>query len=201
MQKLLYIFLFVFASIAKQAVAQQNKIDSLLTLIKTDKEDTNKVKHLNRVGKEYVELGELDNGLPYAKASLALAQNLGYKKGISLAYHGLGVIYFSSSNYAEALKSNFSALKVRQELNDKKGIADSYNNIGLSYIEMGNYPEALKNHFAALKQREEIKDKYGITASYNNIGNIYSLQDNYPEALKNYFSALKTYKEINAEHP
>src|SRR5450755_2301616 len=88
--------------------AQNNAIDSLLNIIKTDKEDTNKVKHLNRVGKEYVELGELDKGLPYAKASLALAQNLGYKKGISFAYHGLGVIYISSSNYPEALKSNFA---------------------------------------------------------------------------------------------
>jgi tetratricopeptide (TPR) repeat protein len=197
MKKLLLIIILISViPLGYKAFAQQNKIDSLLTLLKTVPEDTNKVMHLYRVCNEYRNISEFDNGLVYGKQALELAQNLGFKKGIANAYNNIGIIYEHIGNYPEALKNHFAALKIREEIDDKKSIATSYMNIGNTYKNQGNYPEALKNHFAALKIREEIKDKKGIGASYNNIGNVYDYQGNGSEALKNYFASLKIFEEI-----
>ena len=153
-----------------EVFAQNPKIDSLLTLLKTDKQDTNKVIHLNKVCWEYQLIGEYDKGLMYGKQALALCDR-----------HAELV---SASDESETLKRvQGDALK--------KGKSQALNNIGVIYYNQGNYPEALKNYFAALKIREEIKDKKGIAASYNNIGNIYYSQGNYPNALKNHFASLK----------
>jgi tetratricopeptide (TPR) repeat protein len=196
MKKIVFLFFPVMLNLFQHLTAQQNKIDSLLTLIKTDKEDTNKVKHLYIVCNEYRLHGEYDKGLPYGKKALTLAKNLDFKKGIANAYTNIGNIYTMQGNYPEALKMLFDALEKGEEIKDKNGISASFNNIGIIYLQQGNYPEALKNFFASLKIMEEINDKYGIADSYNNIGIIYMYQGNYPEALKNYFAGLKIKKEI-----
>src|SRR5665213_1639024 len=173
-QSILSALIITICLISVPSFGQQNKkIDSLLTLIKIDKEDTNKVNHLNTLCKQYRLIGEYDKGIVNGKQALALAQNLGFKKGIANSYNNIGLIYYSQGNYPEALKNYFASLKIREEIKDKQGIANSYNNIGNIYYSQGNYPEALKNYFSSLKIREEIKDKKGIATSYNNLSLIH----------------------------
>ena len=87
MKKVIIIFNLSFLILNSFCFAQQNKIDSLLTLLKTDKEDTNKVKHLNKLCLENYLIGSYDKGLPYGKQALELAQSLAYKRGEAGAYH------------------------------------------------------------------------------------------------------------------
>jgi len=187
---LLYFFISSFL------FAQNQKTDSLSNLIKTDKEDTTKDIHLYRLCREYILINEFDTALIFGKQSLALAQSLGFKKGMAYSYNNLGLVYYDIGNYPEALKMHTAALKVRQEINDKQGTSASYNNIGLIYDAQGNYPLALQNHFAALKIREQINDKQGIATSYNNVAIIYMYQGNYPLSLQNYVASLKLFQQI-----
>src|SRR4030095_13519729 len=136
----------------------------------------------------------------YADEAMAIAQQIKFKKGMAASYNNIGNIYSFQSNYPEALKNYFAALRLREEIGDKYGTATSYNNIGNIYRVQGNYPEALKNLLAALKLREEIGDKKGIAASFNNIGMIYHEQDTYPEALKSYLASLKLSEEIGDKY-
>ena len=183
-------------------LAQQNKIDSLLTLLKTDKADTNKLVHLNKISREYRNTGTYDSAMLYANSALLLSTDilkkitdlkikLSAQKNEGNAYNIIGSIYNYQSNYPAALKNQLAALKIREIIGDKTGIAGSYNGIGNVYYNQGNYPEALKNYLASLKIGEEIGDNEGVAGSYNGIGNVYSDQGNYPEALKNYSASLK----------
>ena len=180
------------------------KTDSLITLLKTDKEDTNKVKHLYTICNQYYSTGEYDKGLTYAKQALTLAQSLAFKTGEADAFNNLGLIYDKQGNFPEALRSHAAALKISEGINDKEGIADAHNYLGAIYDDKGNYPEALKNHFASLKiytellqlHPELVETKRGMANSYSDIGNIYYNQANYTEAVDNYFSALKIFEEI-----
>ncbi|MHB8261948.1 MAG: tetratricopeptide repeat protein [Bacteroidia bacterium] len=208
--------------------AQNRKIDSLLQLVKQDNAtspspserggvrcDTNKVIHLNKLSREYLNIGYYDTAVGCANTSLAICNSpfeggkgdvltdkqiasltLAMTKGKAAAYTNIGNVYYLQGNYHDALKNHFAALEIREAIDDKDGIASSYNNIGLVYFSQGNYPDALKIHFASLKIREAIGDKLGISASYNNIGNVYSSQGNYPDALKNHFAALKIREAI-----
>src|ERR1035437_3180081 len=74
--------------------AQNKNIDSLHTLLKTDKPDTNKVIHSNKLSLEYINIGLYDTALYYGNASLKLAQQLNFKKGIARAYNYIGLVYF-----------------------------------------------------------------------------------------------------------
>ena len=189
------------------SLAQQNKIDSLLLLLKTDKADTNKLNHLNKLTREYNGIGSYDSALFYAHSALKLStvivngtKQSGVKqiaqKGKASAYNNIGVTYYNQGNFPEALNNQLVSLKIREEIGDQAGIASSYNNIGNVYYDQGNYPEALKNYFASLKLREAIGNKKDIATSYNNIGIVYDSQNNYPEALKNYFVALKIFEAL-----
>jgi signal transduction histidine kinase len=196
MKKALLILLFVIGLMAKQAFAQdKHLVDSLQTLLKTAKQDTARANILSQLTRVYL-ANDPEQALDYAKQLLSLSEQINYKKGISSAYNGMGLINSNKGDYFSALEFYKKALKIRIEMGDKKGIAGTYNNIGVIYRQQGNYPEALKNYFAALKINEETGNKTWQAFNYSNIGYIYVLQGNYPEALKNDLTALKIYEEI-----
>lgn len=174
---------------------QDSKIDSLLKVLATVKEDTSKIDALNSLFLEY-EFSDETKAQEYVNKAFALAQKIGFKRGLAETYLYLGYFAEDKGNYPEALKNYKASLKINEELKNKMEIANSFNNIGIIYKEQGNYGEALKNYFASLKIRKAINDKRGIAASYNSIGNIFYLQGNYPEALKHYFISLKIREEI-----
>lgn len=176
-------------------IGQQNKIDSLLSVIKTTKEDSTKINTFNILFLEY-EFTDDVKATESLKKALDLSEKINYKKGLATTYLYLGYFAEDKGDSEKALKEYFASLKIELERADKKGIANAYNNIGTVYKELGNYPEALKNYFACLKIYEATFDKKGISISFNNIGIVYYLQQNYPEALKNQFASLKIKEEI-----
>jgi two-component system, NtrC family, sensor kinase len=210
MKKLLLILFIVHCSllIAHCYSQDQHLIDSLETQLKkinsarvesgrisSTIKDTTVVIILNALSKAYMS-NNPDKAMDYAEQTLALSEQIGYKKGMGNAYNSMGSINCNKGDYLPALEFHKKALKIREEIGDKKGIAGSYNNIGLSYMYQGNYPEALKYYFAALKISEEIGFKQFSANIYNNIGMFYDDQGNYPEALKNHFASLKIKEEI-----
>jgi tetratricopeptide (TPR) repeat protein len=186
---------FILTLFISQFAIGQGKVDSLLNVLKTTKQDTTKVNTYNNLFLE-VEFTDEAKAKEYLTKALKLSKKIDFKKGLGATYLYLGFFADDKGNYPEALKNYFTSLKIREAIGDKNGVADSYNNIGLVYMNQGNYPEALKNYFACLKIKEAIGDKNGIATSYNNIGLVYLSQGNYPEALKNYFAGLKIYEAI-----
>jgi tetratricopeptide (TPR) repeat protein len=193
-----YVFLCVLCFYVFQkssmCFGQNRQIDSLLTLLKADNKDTNKVNHLNKLSWRLSNIGNYDTALIVSNQSLILGRELSFKTGIANAYSNIGVIYNNQGKYPEALKNQFAALKIQEQINNKAGIANAYANIGNVYGSLGNYPEALKNQLAGLKIAEQAGANGGIASAYANIGIVYSMQGNYPEALKNYFAALKIFE-------
>jgi len=195
MKKILALIVMLFSFQHLSFSQDQHLVDSLQTILKTAKQDTNKANILNQLSQAYMG-NNPDKAMDYAKQTLALSEKISYKKGMDNAYNSMGSINNEKGDYLPALELFKKSLKIGEEIGDKQGISDSYNNIGIIYKNQGNYPEALKYYFAALKIREEIGYKKGISNSYNNIGMIYDKQGNYPEALKNYFASLKIKEEI-----
>lgn len=179
--------------------AQHNKTDSLLSILRSTKEDTIKVNAYNSLFLEY-EFLDSEKSKEYLDNALKIALKIDYKKGIAITHTYFGFFAEDKGNYSEALNNYASSLKIYDEIGNEKGIADAYINIGNIYFHHGNYPDALKNYFASLKIKVEIKDNIGIAAAHNNIGLVYSSQGNFQEALRNYQVSLKIRKEIGNNH-
>ena len=174
-------------------------VDSLQALLETSIQDTNRVIILNRLSRAYLG-NNPDKALDYAQQSLALSEQIDYKKGIGSSYNSIGNVYYIRADFPEALKNYSASLKINEELGQKNNIASAYNNIGNIYKQQGNYPEALKQYSASLKISEELGDKKSIAGAYLNIGVLYYFQGNYPEALKNYSASLKINEELGLKH-
>ncbi|MCD6067071.1 MAG: hypothetical protein K0S33_1897 [Bacteroidetes bacterium] len=194
------VFLFLITVFQNPVKGQNERIDSLKFLLKTDRADTNKAIHLYRLCKEHFLTGEYEAGISYGKQGLNLAQQLNFKSGMADSYNHLGNIYWKQARYPEALDMHEKALAIRKEIKDQSGIASSYNNMGNVFMDMGNYGRAISNHFSALKIREQMQYKFGIATSRNNIGIIYLYQGKFPEALENFNIALKIQEELGNKY-
>ena len=172
------------------ALGQNIPIDSILALLKNDKEDTNKVNRLNDLAWE-LKSSNPDTAIVIGSHSLQLAEKLSWKKGIANSLGHLGVYYRLKSNYPKALDYYFQALKIDEVLNNKEGIAKRLGNIGLVYFNQSDYPKALDYYFKALKIAEELGNKNLISSWLGNIGLVYDDQGDFPKALDYYFKAIK----------
>jgi tetratricopeptide (TPR) repeat protein len=205
MKKLLCFIILFFSLLHPSFSKEGNLLDSLFTVLKTQKEDIIKVNTLNAIAFEFRN-NNPDTAIYFSNKALQLATKLKDKIGIADAHLQLGIALMNLGRYDESLKYCNKGLIAYQQLLSSENLVDrnkilkkkasAYNNIGIIYWYQGNYSEALKNHFNALEIRKEIKDKKGIAICYNNIGLAFSYLGNYPEALKSYFAALKTHEEL-----
>jgi two-component system sensor histidine kinase UhpB len=198
------LILICFCCIGGLCDGQNKKIDSLLHLLKTTKEDTSKVNTFNALAKQFSD-NNPDTAVYFANEALALATKVKYKIGIADAHYNIGLRFMHLEKVKEALENFNDALKLYDELLTSMTTADkskiltrkskTYNNIGRLNEFQGNWPEGLKNYAAALTISQEIGDKFGIARSHTNSGLIYLYQGNYAEALKKIFTSLKLTEE------
>jgi serine phosphatase RsbU (regulator of sigma subunit)/tetratricopeptide (TPR) repeat protein len=190
------IFICILAA-PSSFLAQTHKIDSLLTLLKTQKEDTSKVNTLSELARAYLfDLNDCQKVGEYGSKQLALSLKLNFNKGIAYGYLNRAIFYRSSGELDSALVYDKKSLPVMIEMGNKKGESSCYLNIGLTLSHQGNFKEALEYMFKGMKIKEQIGDKKGMCSGYNNIGNIYEDQANYAEALKFQLKSLKIREEL-----
>lgn len=153
--------------------AQQNKIDSLLALLKTPKEacpepcfgDTGKVNLLNNLSWEYVKTGEYGTSIRTGNDALKLSAAI------------LELNKEKEKDPAVTLTS------LRQQ-------AKSLNNIGSAYREQGKFPRALEYFLKALKISEKLGNRGHVASNLGNIGLVYYNQGSNAKALKYFHKAL-----------
>ncbi|MEK6615010.1 MAG: tetratricopeptide repeat protein [Bacteroidota bacterium] len=189
------IFIILCLSLPLFSFSQQSPIDSLLALIKKDKEDTNKVTHFNILAWE-LSSSNPDTSIILSKQALSLAEKVQWKKGIANSYGHLGTYYYFKADYPKALDYYLKALRIDEELKDKIGMSKRLGNIGNVYNDQGDYHKALDYYFKALKIEEELGNKNNIAIWIGSIGSVYHIQDDYPKALDYYFKALKMAEEL-----
>jgi adenylate cyclase len=168
-------------------LADTSKTDSLLSVLKSGSDDTNKVNSLNTLSYELL-YGNADTAITLSIQAKDLAEKLNFSRGIASAYLRLGQAYNNKGNYEQ---SQLYLTKGLEYSRDKLITAKLNVNIGINHYEMSNYPEALKYYFIGLRAFEEAGDKKAVGSVYNNIANIYTELGNYDEALKNHLEAKK----------
>ncbi|MBC7862273.1 MAG: tetratricopeptide repeat protein [Bacteroidia bacterium] len=189
--------------------------DSLLALIKKDKEDSSKINHLNNLGWELM-YQDPDTSIILGNQALSLSQKLCAsskdkliwfgKKGMASSLGNLGVYYHLKSDYQKALEYYTQATTLSEELlrNSKNpaerkiflsGISARYGNMGLAYADQGNYPKGLEYYLKALKIDETAGNKSGMINHLCNMGIVYKDQGDYSASLAHYTRALKLIDE------
>ncbi|MCX6257058.1 MAG: tetratricopeptide repeat protein [Bacteroidia bacterium] len=175
------------------AIPEQDNKDSLLSILKNAREDTNKVNILNKLISECIKTNP-DMAIVYATRALELADKLKWKKGQKKTLFTLGYIYISKYQQQKAVDCFLKAADFARE--DKLYCAKCYLNAGLLYDELTEYDNALEYNQYALKIFRELNDKREIAKILGHIGINYSNKDERYEALRYYNMALEINKEL-----
>ncbi|MBA2610932.1 MAG: tetratricopeptide repeat protein [Bacteroidetes bacterium] len=200
-----YLLIFLALLFGSQLAAQNRKIDSLKTLIKTNKEDTNKIFNLYALVWQLRGVYKNDTAEIIRKQAFELSQKLNWASGLSKGHHQLGAKYFATGDFELALKEYLAALEIclnnerdkaahkKRSLVKMKGIVQG--DIANVYKALGKYPNALKFYFQALKTDAQLNNKSGSSQHLGNIGALYYEQKDYKKALEYQFMSLKINKE------
>ncbi len=179
----------------QQSPPSNSKIDSLLTIVKTDKADTNQVNHFNKLAIEYITAGLYNTARHYGYKALQGSVELNFNNGIINSYNTIGQVYFNLGDYPKALDYYFKAMKIAESNSNKTECALTFNNIGNVYFYKGSAAKAQDYYLKALKIYEGQGDKNGIALLLKNIGNVYYSPDSTQKALSYYLKSLKFAEE------
>lgn len=130
---------------------------------------------------------EINKMLDYSYKALEIFEVLQDPLGKIKSLNLIGIAYFYSSMYEEALKYLLQALGLLRELKEYYLLSCVLNNIGEVFRESAKYDRALEYFYSSLKICTDINSKINIASLLNNIGEIYFIENNYDKAL-DYFT-------------
>lgn len=180
-----------------QIVTGSVKIDSIRTVLKNSKEDTNKVNTLNELILQLVYTGDYRLSDSLVIDELRLASALNYKLGIANSYNNMGVIFNYQSDYSHSLDYLLRSLKLYEALNYRDGMGIAYKYIGSVYDQEGDTVNAIDYFHRALRIFYEIKDTNYIGSALISIGNLYEASGQHKPALQALMNSSRFFKYIN----
>lgn len=143
--------------------------------------------------------GLRDQGkFPQARAHYQLAQEIaeriGDKEGLALAFNGFGIIHHRQGDYERALDSYRKSLALSEASSDNAGVAKVLRNIGMVHHAQGDYDRALELYGQSLTLTEMAGSKDLERHTLNGIGLIHRLQGNYRLSLEYHHRAVAMFE-------
>ncbi|MBS1647658.1 MAG: tetratricopeptide repeat protein [Bacteroidetes bacterium] len=191
------------------AKAQSKKIDSLLNVIKTSKEDSVRFSAYFELGVHF-QGNNPDTALYFHAKALDEAKKIPGAEGAlkkAEAISRIGVDYYFKGNLNRAMSIYQSSLRTVEKflLDKRKNTQEKAQRLqakilgymGVIHNSQGEYLKALDCYSKALKVHEYFFDLRMQAISLNNMGNVYSNKGEYSNALDCYFKALQLHEKLN----
>ncbi len=198
MKETLFCLLFFLLSFTSISQPDTKRTDSLLSELKTQRENITKCNILNELSKSY-QMVNPEEGLKYAEKAYKLSTQIEYKKGVANAYLNKARHYSVIGEYDKTLEFCLKAKEISVEINDGCIAGTSLMIMGSNYGNLGKFPDALNAFYDGLRNFEkcnEEKSKINIANCYQNIGNIHNATENYSKALNNYDTAITLFSKL-----
>lgn len=169
-------------------------IDSLLQKIKIQKEDSNKVKSLNRISYKFRE-NDNKKALEFGQEAYNLATKLKYTEGIWYACNNIAIAEKFLGKIEEAIKWNQKALDFAEKNNMSVEKGHSYNNLALLMSRSENYKKAEEYYALSLAEYKKVNYIEGYFSIYNNTGGLFYNQEEYIKAYRNFKEGYRVASE------
>ncbi|WP_276496574.1 tetratricopeptide repeat-containing sensor histidine kinase [Pontibacter litorisediminis] len=180
MKQLVFLSLLLFLFSAQ---AQTDKIANLKAELEATTDANEQVFLLCDLSKQYWN-SSFSTSLKYGNQAVALAQELGNKKALALAFNNIGVAYDIYGNYSEASRYYYKSLRIREAIGDSAGLSASYNNIATAYATQGDLEKSSELYAKSLEISTAMNDTKGVALALGNLGSIYQQQKDLDKALE-----------------
>ena len=182
MRKYLALLFFVVSYFYSSAQGDR-VIDSMLQVLKTTKEDTNKVILLLNLGEQYERVAP-ETSKQYYHQSLQLSQKIGYKPGeIKFASYYTAVLNMQG-RFDSSLLLNKKALVLAKQMKEELSIAKTTINTANSFHMISKEDSAIYYYMQALPILDKLGNKRMLGIAYSNLQNIYTELTQYQKAIE-----------------
>jgi two-component system, NarL family, sensor histidine kinase UhpB len=172
--------------------AQDSYTDSLLSLLKTAKPDTNKVDLLRNIGVAYINQ-DPRQAIHYWKQGVALSYKLNYIKGLARNYINIGTGYSYLSKMDSTIIYADSGIKYSKIIGDPDRLALVYLNKADAYRNLAGFKEALLYCDTASMYAAKTGNTDRLARIYDITSGIYKSQTRYLDAMAVQQKALQLY--------
>ncbi|MEO5890312.1 MAG: sensor histidine kinase [Ferruginibacter sp.] len=160
-------FIVIFCS-GFFAKAQAMPVDSLLLLLRTAKEDTNKIDLLQNLEKAYFNVDN-DSALYYNQACEKLIDKLNATNKKHTCYHEFVKLYHAKYDYKTELAYCLKAIAVAKQTDNKFQQATSYRALFNTYHNLRQNDSAVKYGLYSLQLTKSIHDTSNLATNYGNL--------------------------------
>jgi signal transduction histidine kinase/CheY-like chemotaxis protein/Tfp pilus assembly protein PilF len=196
-----HIFTFIFTLLLLHAFAQASetflKKDSIIQLIKKEKNLNKQIELLNLLNPFLVDTPDLL--IKNANFTLSKYAELKNDFGYFESLHFLGVGHCEKRNFDTSIICLQNALNYFIKVKNIPLTIRCNNYLGIAFEGKNNYSKALAYYFQALKNAKQINDSVYLLKSLNNIGVVYLLKNDYKLAEKHLLQAEKIALLIDSE--
>ncbi|MEP3208750.1 MAG: tetratricopeptide repeat protein [Maribacter sp.] len=197
--KSIFWFLFVCV-ISPPGYAQQNqKLDSLLNVLKTHEEDTLKVATLEELFLEelYSDPGKAKK---YIEQSLTLSKKLDFSDGEGFANYYLGAGYYQTIGKNDSARYYINeALSVFKRIKHKEYIVKMTNALGVVEYTAGNYQKAIEYYNTGIEYSRENKHWDNLANRLGNKSLAYITKGDYNLGVKYSIESLKLFDSLSSK--
>lgn len=192
MNKTLLLLLLLSFSVFAQ---NNRKRDSLLQVLKTAKEDSNKIPLLLSVG-EFYENSQPEIAKKYYNQSLQLSKKINYKPGEVKYASYYSAVLNVQGKYDSSLQINLNALQLAKQLNNQLILIKTTLNVANSYSLLAQNDSSLYYYMQTLPLLESIGDKRMLAMVYNNLAIMYRNIGQYRKGIAYGEKAIPLLREI-----
>ncbi|GAB3715889.1 hypothetical protein GCM10027592_56720 [Spirosoma flavus] len=202
MKSLVYTLVLSWALLLSAASlqAQTPRLDSLVKVLATQKQDTNRINTLLLMSSCFG-IDRLKNAILSANEALTLAKKLNALKHIKRAYWQIGSTYLELNQDYEtnqkALDTFLILLKLSQTTDKDRDKAWVHRALGTVYSRQNKLPEALTHHYKALSLFQKEDNQQLQAEALQLIAATFISQGDYQEALKNLLESLKIRRRLS----
>lgn len=174
----------------------QSKTDSLALLVKVQKDDTNKVKTLIALSKQY-NLYTTKENLNYLDDALKLSIKIKDKKFTLKLYKSLVLNAYYKGIYDLSLSYCLKYLQYLKSVNEENEKYVIYKTLGNLYLKQGYKSEALRIYHQAREHLEKSQPSFDLGGVYNSLTLFYLSLNKNDSATFYCQKALKQFEAVN----
>jgi tetratricopeptide (TPR) repeat protein len=144
---------------------------------KSPRETAERADLLWELGQTYHDLGRARDALPLFERQLALAREIGDRRGENFALYALGLAYFDLGEPRRAIEYAEQALVISREIGDRRGEGRALAILGAVYEALDEMPPVIDYYEQALAIARETGDRpfesvalYGLGEAYRTLG-------------------------------
>lgn len=194
------VLLFIFFLLSGKSSGQEvMNLDSLLKVLTTSKDDTNKVLLYINIGQQY-ESNDIERAKDFYKKAKQLSEKINYKLGVIKYIANYTFILNQQEKYDSSILLNKQAVALAKEIGNREYLAKSTFNLGSSYRYAGINDTAI-TYYEEGKKLFGSSDE-GIQAQSNDILQVlYSDLGQYDRAIELGEKALAFFRKAGSPNP